>query len=322
MSIEQDEGGRRRRPFRNQGQRSDQSGTVRKTGENRHYGCVSQRKVFECDFVRDKFQRIGFRGSRSVRAGDHRLPEGAKAAAVYCSGKVLEYQCGCERGKLWFSGSVSCCAVWKDQEGVYRAERIVQEFPGNRRHGERGLSGQKVSCRPLVKEAWAELINEKQAGDQLLPFSGRRDMRRDRNRYAAQAPVCRSPREKRVSYGYRDHAVRRKPVGAGQTVQNHRRAEIRSANQLGRRASRSDRGTADRKIICIVFPFLSIIVQKGWEMKMRLTLLQKELIAWVLLFAVCGGAGIYYINHLPNEYPGMIRLHVIAITAIPRKTRS
>ena len=47
-------------------------------------------------------------------------------------------------------------------------------------------------------------------------------------------------------------------------------------------------------------------------MKMRLTLLQKELIAWVLLFAVCGGAGIYYINHLPNEHPGMIRLHVIA----------
>lgn len=47
-------------------------------------------------------------------------------------------------------------------------------------------------------------------------------------------------------------------------------------------------------------------------MKMRLTLLQKELIAWVLLFAVCGGAGIYHINHLPNEHPGMIRLHVIA----------
>lgn len=45
---------------------------------------------------------------------------------------------------------------------------------------------------------------------------------------------------------------------------------------------------------------------------MRLTLLQKEIIAWIIFFSLCAGVGIYYINHLPNEHPGIIRLHVIA----------
>ena len=45
---------------------------------------------------------------------------------------------------------------------------------------------------------------------------------------------------------------------------------------------------------------------------MKLTSLQKEIIVWVLLFAVCAGAGLYYTHHLPNEHPGIIRLHVIA----------
>ena len=45
---------------------------------------------------------------------------------------------------------------------------------------------------------------------------------------------------------------------------------------------------------------------------MKLTLLQKEILGWMLFFLVCAGAGIYYINHLPNEHPGMIRLHVVA----------
>ena len=120
-------------------------------------------KFFECDFVRDRISNVS--DSAAAEASVREiigLPEGAKAAeAVYCSGKVLEYQCGCERGKAVVSGSVSCCAVWKDQEGVYRAERIVQEFRGTA-DMESAVSGQKVSCRPLIKEAWAELINEKQ----------------------------------------------------------------------------------------------------------------------------------------------------------------
>lgn len=45
---------------------------------------------------------------------------------------------------------------------------------------------------------------------------------------------------------------------------------------------------------------------------MKLTLLQKEIIVWLLFFLVCAGIGAYYINHMPNTHPGMIRLHVIA----------
>lgn len=45
---------------------------------------------------------------------------------------------------------------------------------------------------------------------------------------------------------------------------------------------------------------------------MRLTLLQKELMVWIIFLLFCAGAGAYYIEHIPNEHPGIIRLHVIA----------
>lgn len=45
---------------------------------------------------------------------------------------------------------------------------------------------------------------------------------------------------------------------------------------------------------------------------MKLTRLQKELTGWLIFFLMCTGAGIYYINHTPNEHPGIIRLHVVA----------
>ncbi len=45
---------------------------------------------------------------------------------------------------------------------------------------------------------------------------------------------------------------------------------------------------------------------------MKLTRLQKEILIWLLLFSVCAGMGVYYINHTPNDHPGMIRLHVVA----------
>ena len=50
---------------------------------------------------------------------------------------------------------------------------------------------------------------------------------------------------------------------------------------------------------------------------MRLTLLQKEILIWMILFLVCAGGGIYYINHIPNEHPGIIRLHVVANSDSP-----
>lgn len=45
---------------------------------------------------------------------------------------------------------------------------------------------------------------------------------------------------------------------------------------------------------------------------MKLTRLQKELAGWMIFFLLCTGAGVYYINHTPNEHPGIIRLHVVA----------
>ena len=110
-------------------------------------------KFFECDFVRDRISNVS--DSAAAEASVREiigLPEGAKAAeAVYCSGKVLEYQCGCERGKAVVSGSVSCCAVWKDQEGVYRAERIVQEFRGTA-DMESAVSGRRSAAGLWLKK--------------------------------------------------------------------------------------------------------------------------------------------------------------------------
>lgn len=44
----------------------------------------------------------------------------------------------------------------------------------------------------------------------------------------------------------------------------------------------------------------------------KLTVLQKELLIWIVFFLLCAGIGALYIEHTPNRHPGMIRLHVIA----------
>lgn len=54
------------------------------------------------------------------------------------------------------------------------------------------------------------------------------------------------------------------------------------------------------------------LFQKGQEFFMRTTLLQRELILWLIFFLLVSATGTYYINHTPNDHPGMIRLHVIA----------
>lgn len=50
---------------------------------------------------------------------------------------------------------------------------------------------------------------------------------------------------------------------------------------------------------------------------MKLTLLQKEILLWLAFFLLCTAGGIYYINHTPNEHPGIIRLHVVANSDSP-----
>ena len=47
-------------------------------------------------------------------------------------------------------------------------------------------------------------------------------------------------------------------------------------------------------------------------LNLRLTRLQQEILLLLALLLICTGVGIYYINHTPNEPPGMIRLHVVA----------
>lgn len=90
------------------------------------------------------------------------LPEGAKAAeAVYCSCKVLDCSCTCERGRIVVTGSVSCCALWKDQENCFHAEKLIPDFRGTV-DMENASGSEKAFCRPVVKSAWVELINEKQ----------------------------------------------------------------------------------------------------------------------------------------------------------------
>lgn len=90
------------------------------------------------------------------------LPEGIKASdAVYCSGRILDCQCSCERGKIVLTGSACCFALWKDSEGGFHTEKTSPDFRGIV-DMERAVPGQKVVCRPVVKTARAELINEKQ----------------------------------------------------------------------------------------------------------------------------------------------------------------
>lgn len=50
---------------------------------------------------------------------------------------------------------------------------------------------------------------------------------------------------------------------------------------------------------------------------MKLTLLQKEILLWLIFFLLCAAGGIYYISHTPNEHPGIIRLHVVANSDSP-----
>lgn len=50
---------------------------------------------------------------------------------------------------------------------------------------------------------------------------------------------------------------------------------------------------------------------------MKLTLLQKEILIWLTFFFLCALGGSYYINHTPNEHPGIIRLHVVANSDSP-----
>ena len=45
---------------------------------------------------------------------------------------------------------------------------------------------------------------------------------------------------------------------------------------------------------------------------MRLTRLQREILGLLLFCLACTAVGIYYINHVPNQHPGLIRLHVVA----------
>ncbi len=51
---------------------------------------------------------------------------------------------------------------------------------------------------------------------------------------------------------------------------------------------------------------------------MRLTVLQKELCVWIVFFAALAGIGIFYIEHAPNDHPGIIRLHVVANSDSPQ----
>ena len=59
------------------------------------------------------------------------------------------------------TGTASCCALWKDQDDCFKAARIVPDFRGSV-DMEKAVTGQKACCRPLIKSAWVELINEKQ----------------------------------------------------------------------------------------------------------------------------------------------------------------
>lgn len=46
------------------------------------------------------------------------------------------------------------------------------------------------------------------------------------------------------------------------------------------------------------------LFQKGQEFFMRTTLLQRELILWLIFFLLVSATGTYYINHTPNDHPG------------------
>ncbi|MGN0659054.1 MAG: LysM peptidoglycan-binding domain-containing protein [Emergencia sp.] len=120
-------------------------------------------KRFQCDISKTRLTGCSdaVMAETSVREIVN-LPEGAKAAgAVYCSARVLDCSCRCEKGKASAEGVLSCSVLWKGQDGMYHAERVAPDFRGSV-DMENASAGQKAVCRPLIRAAWAELINEKQ----------------------------------------------------------------------------------------------------------------------------------------------------------------
>lgn len=55
-----------------------------------------------------------------------------------------------------------------------------------------------------------------------------------------------------------------------------------------------------------------LVRSRGLSSNGNLTRLQREILLLLALMLLCTGVGVYYINHTPNEHPGMIRLHVVA----------
>ena len=120
-------------------------------------------KNFVCDF--SKCRITNFVGDAMAETSVREiinLPEGAKAAeAVYASAQVLDYACHCEKGRVVVSGVLSCCALWKDQNGAFAAVKAAPDFRGTVEM-ESAAADQRAFCRPLIKNAWVEFINEKQ----------------------------------------------------------------------------------------------------------------------------------------------------------------
>lgn len=90
------------------------------------------------------------------------LPEGMKASeAVYCLGKIISCQCDSEKGRVVVTGTASCNAMWRDDEGRYHVEKIIPDFRGVV-DLESARTGQQTGVTPMIKTAWVEMINEKQ----------------------------------------------------------------------------------------------------------------------------------------------------------------
>lgn len=120
-------------------------------------------KNFQCKFSKKNIANISdaAMAETSIREIVN-LPEGVKASeAVYCTGQVLDCQCACEKGRIVVTGSAACCALWRDQEGNYHSGKLTPDFRGTV-DMEKASAGQKAGCKPVIKNAWVELINEKQ----------------------------------------------------------------------------------------------------------------------------------------------------------------
>lgn len=136
------------------------------------YGCRQQETIvdayhrdknFACDL--SKCHVTNFVGDAMAETSVREiinLPEGTKASeAVYASAQVLDHACHCEKGRIVVSGVLSCCALWKDQNGSFAAAKAVPDFRGTVEL-ESAMADQRAFCRPLIKGVWVEFINEKQ----------------------------------------------------------------------------------------------------------------------------------------------------------------